>query len=109
MHAPACHDPDVSRGGNSSAVRSLCIDQRQVCQPADTQRFLGQEHHLRALAVYHREPIYVWITDRAGTAHVQQYSFLNFSLPNGDAHETGIVQVLGDEQAGECLNAKYFR
>ena len=44
-HVPACHDPDVSRGGNSSAVCSLCIDQRQVCQHADTQRFLGQEHH----------------------------------------------------------------
>ena len=36
--------------------------------------------------------------------------FSSIPLPNGDAHETGIVQVLGDEQAGDflqaCLHAK---
>ena len=37
--------------------------------------FWGKNTILWALAMYLREPIYVRVVDRAGTAHVQQYSF----------------------------------
>ena len=55
------------------------------------QDFWGSALFLRALAVYLREPVYVWDVDADGMAHAQQYPYQNHTLTNGATHETGVV------------------
>lgn len=57
--------------------------------------------------MYIREPIYVWNVDATGVAHAQQYFYQTFMMPNGDAHETGVVTVINDEQVMHVLEACY--
>ncbi|GMF41549.1 unnamed protein product [Phytophthora fragariaefolia] len=60
---------------------------------------------LRAMAVYLREPVYVWDVDAADRAHVQQYSYRTYAMDNGDPHETGIVQPLSNDRIRDILEA----
>ena len=49
----------------------------------------------------------MWDVDETGAAHAQQYLYQTFTLPNGDAHETGVVTALADEQVNNVLEACY--
>lgn len=60
-------------------------------------------HVLRAMAVYIRKPIYVWDVAADDTAHVQQYMYKTFEMPNGDRHGSGVVEALPDARARDLL------
>ena len=49
----------------------------------------------------------MWDVDATGNAHAQQYAFQNFRMPNGDSHETGVVQVIQDDRMQVILEACY--
>ncbi|KAJ8546734.1 hypothetical protein ON010_g11501 [Phytophthora cinnamomi] len=63
---------------------------------------------LRALAVYLREPVYVWDVGVDGTAHVQQYAYQTFTMLNCDKHETGTVLALSDDRARDILEECFY-
>ncbi|KAE9276783.1 hypothetical protein PR003_g28969 [Phytophthora rubi] len=44
---------------------------------------------LRAMAQYLREPLFVLDVDQHNDTHVQRYYYRDYTLPNGDIHETG--------------------
>ncbi|KAE8972863.1 hypothetical protein PR001_g26477 [Phytophthora rubi] len=69
------------------------------------QTFWEGPNVLRAMAVYLREPVYVWDIDAEDIAHVQQYSYQTFEMDNGDRHETGVVNVLTDDRIRGILEA----
>ncbi|CAI5747145.1 unnamed protein product [Peronospora destructor] len=69
--------------------------------------FWGGSLLLRALAVYLRETVYVWDVAANGSAHAQQYHYLNHTMPNGDIHETGVVEPIPDERMRDLLSACY--
>ncbi|KAE9118866.1 hypothetical protein PF006_g18487 [Phytophthora fragariae] len=64
---------------------------------------------LRAMAVYLREPVYVWDIDAADRAYVQQYTFKIYEMDNGDQHETGTVTPLSEEKIRDILEACFHQ
>ncbi|KAE8972345.1 hypothetical protein PF010_g26334 [Phytophthora fragariae] len=54
---------------------------------------------LRAMAQYLREPLFVLDVDQANDAHVQRYFYQDYTLPNGDIHETGCGGAMDDATA----------
>ncbi|CAI5731781.1 unnamed protein product [Peronospora farinosa] len=62
-------------------------------------------HILRAVAVYLREPVYVWDVSANDTAHVQRYTFATLIMDNGEAHETGQVEMVSDDVMKIFLDA----
>ncbi|KAG7390738.1 hypothetical protein PHYPSEUDO_006857 [Phytophthora pseudosyringae] len=61
------------------------------------------------MAVYIREPVYVWDVAADDSAHIQQYTYQTFEMPNGDQHETGAVHALQDSQIRDSLEECYNR
>lgn len=78
------------------------VQRTSVTEPVP-QAFWEGTHVLRAMAVYLREPLYVWDVAADNTAHVQQYSYRVFDMPNGDKHETGTVHPIDDSRARDFL------
>ncbi|GMF57082.1 unnamed protein product [Phytophthora fragariaefolia] len=60
---------------------------------------------LRAMAVYLREPVYVWDVGDGDLAYVQQYSYRTYMMDNGDSHETGIVAAMSEGRIQDILEA----
>ncbi|KAE8971068.1 hypothetical protein PR003_g26683 [Phytophthora rubi] len=60
---------------------------------------------LRAMAQYLREPLDV---DVHNDAHVQRYYYRDYSLPNGDVHETSCGGAMDDASA-EVMLQHYAR
>ncbi|KAE9046312.1 hypothetical protein PR001_g4617 [Phytophthora rubi] len=60
---------------------------------------------LRGMAVYLREPVYVWDIDEADRAYVQQYTFKRYEMDNGDQQETGTVTPLSEDKIRDILEA----
>ncbi|KAE9308609.1 hypothetical protein PR003_g20705 [Phytophthora rubi] len=63
---------------------------------------------LRAMAQYLREPLFVLDVDQHNDTHVQRYYYRDYTLPNGDIHETGCGGAMDDATAKEML-AHYTR
>ena len=53
--------------------------------------------------MYIREPIYVWGVNETDAAYAQQYSYQTFTIPNSDAHQTGVVAAVEDERVSNIL------
>ncbi|KAE8887829.1 hypothetical protein PF003_g28140 [Phytophthora fragariae] len=58
---------------------------------------------LRAMAQYLREPLFVLDVDQHNDTHVQRYYYRDYSLPNGDIHETGCGGAMDDATAKTML------
>lgn len=54
---------------------------------------------LRAMAQYLREPLYVMDVNEHNDAHVQQYYYKDYLLPNGMEHESGCGRPISDKKA----------
>ncbi|KAE8979925.1 hypothetical protein PR002_g24277 [Phytophthora rubi] len=63
---------------------------------------------LRAMAQYLREPLFVLDVDQHNDTHVQRYYYRDYTLPNGDTHETGCGGSMDDVTATDML-AHYAR
>ncbi|KAE8980760.1 hypothetical protein PR001_g24195, partial [Phytophthora rubi] len=68
--------------------------------------FWASTEVLRAMAQYLREPLFVLDANSHNDAHVQRYYYQDYTLPNGDTHETGCGGAMDDRTAKEML-AKY--
>ncbi|KAE8969574.1 hypothetical protein PR001_g27369 [Phytophthora rubi] len=55
------------------------------------------------MAQYLREPLFVLEVNTHNDAHVQRYSYQDYTLPNGDTHETGRGGALDDASAKNML------
>ncbi|KAE9112532.1 hypothetical protein PF010_g10407 [Phytophthora fragariae] len=64
---------------------------------------------LRAMAVYLREPIYVWDIGADDKSYVQQYSYKAFEMDNGDRHETGVVTAVPGDKIRDFLEACFHQ
>ncbi|EGZ22884.1 hypothetical protein PHYSODRAFT_484539, partial [Phytophthora sojae] len=71
------------------------------------QAFWEGPHVLRAMAVYLREPVYVWDVAPDDTAHAQQYTYKLFDMNNGGRHETGVVEILTDDRIRDILEESF--
>ncbi|KAE8882675.1 hypothetical protein PF003_g33222 [Phytophthora fragariae] len=60
---------------------------------------------LRGMAVYLREPVYVWDIDAADRAYVQQYTFKRYEMDNGDQREADTVTPLSEDKIRDILEA----
>ncbi|GMF38590.1 unnamed protein product [Phytophthora fragariaefolia] len=61
----------------------------------------------RAMAIYLREPVYVWDIGIADSAYPQQYAYRPITMDNGDHHETGVVTPLTKDRVQDVLEAYY--
>ncbi|KAE9172984.1 hypothetical protein PF004_g27113 [Phytophthora fragariae] len=77
---------------------------RSVNTPIPSTFWAGPEV-LRAMAQYLREPLFVLDVDQANDAHVQRYFYQDYTLPNGDVHETGCGGAMDDRTAKIMLRA----
>ncbi|KAE8986134.1 hypothetical protein PR003_g23020 [Phytophthora rubi] len=59
---------------------------------------------LRAMAQYLREPLFVLDVTQTNDAHVQNYYYKDYILPNGDTHETGCGGAMDDATAKRMLH-----
>ena len=75
MHPHATTLMSVEAATAALYVHYASIRDKCVSMPIHSAFWGKNTIFLWALAMYLREPIYVWVVDRAGTAHVQQYSF----------------------------------
>ncbi|KAE9164582.1 hypothetical protein PF004_g29780 [Phytophthora fragariae] len=55
------------------------------------------------MAQYLREPLFVLDVDQHNDTHVQRYYYRDYSLPNGDIHETGCGGAMDDATAKTML------
>ncbi|KAE9266537.1 hypothetical protein PR003_g32091, partial [Phytophthora rubi] len=77
---------------------------RSVNTPIPSAFWAGPEV-LRAMAQYLREPLFVLEVNQANDAHVQRYYYQDYTLPNGDVHETGCGGAMDDATAKSMLRA----
>uniref|UniRef100_A0AAV1TXI2 Uncharacterized protein n=1 Tax=Peronospora matthiolae TaxID=2874970 RepID=A0AAV1TXI2_9STRA len=84
-----------------AASREQCVS------TALPSAFWSETTILRALAMYLREPVYVWGVDETGNCSARQFSFQTFAMPDEDAYETGIVLVLDVERVRVIPEACY--
>ncbi|OWZ14412.1 hypothetical protein PHMEG_00012116 [Phytophthora megakarya] len=98
---------DPAPGTSDAAIATLYAHYAAAQQTSVTvqvpQAFWEGTHILRAMAVYLREPLYVWDVHADSIAHVQQYNYQVYTMPNGDKHETGYVQPLPDSITREFV------
>uniref|UniRef100_A0AAV1TVP0 Uncharacterized protein n=1 Tax=Peronospora matthiolae TaxID=2874970 RepID=A0AAV1TVP0_9STRA len=98
--------PPVSVEAATAALYAHYAASREQCfSTALPSAFWSETTILRALAMYLREPIYVWGVDETGNCSARQFSFQIFAMPNEDNHETGIVLVLDVKRIRVILEA----
>ncbi|KAE9361166.1 hypothetical protein PF008_g1309 [Phytophthora fragariae] len=102
--------PPNSQEAAAAMLYAHYVKMREVSVATSVpQAFWGGLTVLRAVAVYLREPIYVWDVDAADRVYVQQYSYKKFEMDNGDSHETGIVAPLSEVRIRDILEACFHQ
>ncbi|KAE9240238.1 hypothetical protein PF004_g7592 [Phytophthora fragariae] len=100
---PAIVAPNTSTGATAKLYAHFAAD-RQVCTSTTIfSRARAPQIELRALAVFSREPIYVWTIGDNGATRLDQYTVHTYEMQNGDAHETGIEVELSQEAVRQLL------
>ncbi|OWZ15271.1 hypothetical protein PHMEG_00011123 [Phytophthora megakarya] len=100
---PGVAPPATAESATAALYAHYATVQRTSVTEPVPQAFWEGTHVLRAMAVCLREQLYVWDVASDNTAHVQQYSYKVFDMPNGDKHETGTVHPIPDSRTRDFL------
>ncbi|KAE8909802.1 hypothetical protein PF005_g19624 [Phytophthora fragariae] len=102
--------PPYSQEAAAAMLYAHYVKMREVSVATSVPQVFWEEPTVvRAMAVYLREPIYVWDVDAADRAYVQQYSYKKFEMDNGDRHDTGIVAPHSEDRIRDILEACFHQ